>query len=527
MASFGVFGLLFAMLSGGGAGDLLDFVATDAYWKAKGVAVDVPARQLLAELAVPAGDAPAIRKLIRRLGSGEFADRDEATRALVKAGAGAVPLLERAAASDADPEVASRAGALVRQIRLADRGGSVRRLMAIRTLGERRAAEAAPKLKELLASKEMFVADYAARALAAIEGKPAATGTGSDRAALLRDLTLLPADCGAVAQLAVPRAGRESVARAAAGAALPPGANRDQAVAAMSAGLIAIADEVGNVRVDGVTIGLSAEVGPDNGFFVVVVRGQFDAAAASAAVRKAGGAQMKVTTVEGVEVFHPPGAFDTGGFAFPSDDRAVLLTGAKEDKLPYAQVFAALRKEAGAAAAPAGAITAAALAKAHPLLARPEFGALVAGVEKAGDDGRLWVACRVTPSYAQAPVFAAFAHLTLLGTNDKGSLSIRLAGAGDDAAKVGAAVDQVNQGIEQARGQMAQLVAGMPALKPVADLMGTLKATSDGKTAALTGTFNGDATALFAMLFGNFGSHSEPAAQAAPPVVEEVKPEKK
>jgi hypothetical protein len=56
--------------------------------------------------------------------------------------------------------------------------------------------------------------------------------------------------------------------------------------------------------------------------------------------------------------------------------------------------------------------------------------------------------------------------------------------------------------------------------------METLTAQADGKSAALTGTFKGDATALFAVPFATFTARAGPPVQAAPPVVEEVKPDK-
>src|SRR5207253_10196799 len=100
---------------GGGANDLLDMVHTDSYWKAKQVTVSV--EQLIA-------DATA----------GAPANADAAT-----------------------PQAAS-----------------VRRLMAIRTLGEMKKDEGLATLQSLVDSKEPFVGDYAKSAIASIQGKPIA-----------------------------------------------------------------------------------------------------------------------------------------------------------------------------------------------------------------------------------------------------------------------------------------------------------------------------------------------------------------
>src|SRR4051812_1355960 len=108
--------LIFTMLLGGGSGnELLDIIPTDAYWKAK--EVEVTATNILIELnSIKADDT--------------------------------------------------------------SKASAVRRLMAIRTLGELKSADAVPSLKSQLESKEMFIAAYAQRALNAIEGKPTAPASG-------------------------------------------------------------------------------------------------------------------------------------------------------------------------------------------------------------------------------------------------------------------------------------------------------------------------------------------------------------
>src|SRR5690349_1598070 len=95
--------LIFTMLLGGSSGnELLDLIPTDAYWKAK--AVDVSVANIMLEL------------------------------------------------NSIKPDDTSKETA-------------VRRLMAIRTLGELKNADAIPTLKSQLDSKEMFVTAYAQRAL--------------------------------------------------------------------------------------------------------------------------------------------------------------------------------------------------------------------------------------------------------------------------------------------------------------------------------------------------------------------------
>src|SRR4051812_50135780 len=70
VGSFGIFSILFALLSGG-ANDLLDFVSSDAYWKAKAVTVSM--EQLTAELKTEAGGGVA--GMIKGVGGGGEAQR--------------------------------------------------------------------------------------------------------------------------------------------------------------------------------------------------------------------------------------------------------------------------------------------------------------------------------------------------------------------------------------------------------------------------------------------------------------------
>src|SRR4051794_34330076 len=130
--------LIFTMLLGGSPGNqLLDLIPTDAYWKSKSIEITVPNVMLELNSIKP---------------------------------------------DDTSKEMA------------------VRRLMAIRTLGELKSADAIATLKTQLDSKEMFVASYAQRALNAIDGKPAPGSSGVPPDRMKADLYMLPEHCGAVAQ---------------------------------------------------------------------------------------------------------------------------------------------------------------------------------------------------------------------------------------------------------------------------------------------------------------------------------------
>src|SRR5436190_437209 len=191
-----IFLLLFSLIGGGGGNHLLDYASTQAYWKAKGVKVSVEAMR--AELNF--GKAQDITELLKQLGSPDGQERAAAAKKIVAVGEAALPQLEKVA-DVPDPEVAASVKKLIADISAASKVQAVRRLMAIRTLGELKKPESLTALRPLVDSRQMFVGEYAARAIAQIEGKPLSSG-GPTAEQKKADLWLLPADCRIVLQLA-------------------------------------------------------------------------------------------------------------------------------------------------------------------------------------------------------------------------------------------------------------------------------------------------------------------------------------
>jgi len=492
-STMGMFTLLMAMLSGG-ASELLDFVPTEAYWKAKGVTVST--EQLLTD-AAPAKGADA-SKLILKLGAGTPADRDAAARAILKLGPAVLPQLEKAK-TDPDLEIANRAGALIGQIKMSHKAGGVRALMAIRTLGERKKPEALTGLQALLGSKEPFVAEYAARAIAQIEGRPVpARQIPTD--GFKADLAMMPANLGALSQMSGLSGGRVSIEEAL--KALPPGEDAKQAVEQMTAALITAADQMGNVRLDGVTMGVSDDVGDKTGFVAIVARGQFDAGAIAAMMVNL---NVPSRSVDGVDVFSGERQV---AFFFPSDDRAVLLVGPNQDVLPVKELIAASRQEK------AGAIANAALAK------------LVAGIDPKVVG---WAVVTVNDNYRKAPILSAFDQVVLTITRGGELTKFAVKADGKDAKAVEAAVAQVDAGVKQAQQQLPQIVQMMPAMKPIADFVQSVKVEANGASAGMWAELKGDPSVLLmgpAMMWGvSVRAPVERAVEAAPAVIERVEPE--
>src|SRR3954451_3623310 len=254
--------VLLTLLTGNGT-DLLDYLPTQDYWQTKGVTVG--AKALIDELQ-PVKPGADITKLIAAMGAGNAAARDEAARKIEAMGPGVVPQLQKAAKLD-DPEISMRSKQLIQQINQSQKAAQVRRLMAIRTLGETKAKEALPTLQGLGKSEEPFIADYAAAAVAAIEGKAYERPHAPSGA----DAWLMPEGCRLVAHLSA-RGGRpvdfdamlknvpaQQVQREGQPAGPDAAAIRKQIVAQV----LAVAERTGNIRFDGATFGLSGDVGPN------------------------------------------------------------------------------------------------------------------------------------------------------------------------------------------------------------------------------------------------------------------------
>lgn len=501
------FGLLFLLsLLTTGVSDLLDVVPTDEYWRAKNVQVTEAA--IAGELAPPpaAGD---ITKLLDALGDDQPAVRDAAAAKIRAMGPAVVPQL-REAAKSGNPEVAARARQLSADVRTVGKAAGVRRLMAIRTAGEQKMRGLLPRLAELAKSDEMFVGDYAAAAVAAIEGKP----YDRPHAAAGDDAWLLPADTRAV--LHVGTAGRAKPVTAAdlaetmkmvSGAG--PGGNDEQAkqqVRQAMEQVIAVAEQTGNVRLDGLTVGVTGDVGNRAGRLVLIVRGRFDAKAcadaAAAALPKDGNARQAVAGVDAIRLQREFFAL------FPSDTRAAFVTfvgGPPAAATQLEEVATALKSGQG------------------PLRAVPEMAKLVGQADAALP---LWGALHVNDNFRQAPPLRALDWVTLAGRAEGEATEFRFDAKGQNGPAVAELVEMVNGGLGQARAMLKQAVdAGgfPPGLKKFADLGTRLLASmkcatdeADPTRATLTGRIDAPPTVLLLGVFG-VGVPRAAAGPAAPP----------
>jgi hypothetical protein len=482
--------MMMLVLLGGGGNDLLDFISPEAYWKAKGVEVTV--ENLLAELK-PAGivDTSA---LIKQLGASEYEAREEASRRLAAMGPAVLPELRKAARSS-DPEIAGRAGKIIHGLSGKARERVVRRLMAIRTLGERKDRRAIPTLRKLLNSKAIFEAEYARAAIAAIEGKPFKRPGASARA-MQSDLWLLPANCGAVGQVGMLPGKPIDIKQIlkTLGPMLPEG-KADKAMEQVNKMIISVADRVGNIRLDGITFGVAETVGNDTGNAVLVVRGLYDPAAVREVLM---GQRAKSEKVGRTEVLR----IDIMAVILASNDRLVFMVGASKEQLPVAQMVAALKSGKGKLAGDKA----------------------MAGLIKSVDTTNpVWAVARVSESYRQAEMLAPFKTVTLVGKRKAGQMDFTLKARGVDAEKVAVAVGQFNKLMAEGCEEMARVAEKMPAMKPITEFIGSIKAVVDGTNATLTARLKGDMKTLLGMPLMMF-SHSSEAREVA---VEAIKREQR
>ena len=90
-------------------------------------------------------------------------------------------------------------------------------------------------------------------------------------------------------------------------------------------------------------------------------------------------------------------------------------------------------------------------------------------------------------------------------------------------------MDQVNQGLNEAKNTLPRLAQQMPAMKPLAEFVTSIQCEADGNKASLTSAFQGEAASLFIMpmMFGAGQAQPIPPQPVAPPPLPPVQPANK
>jgi hypothetical protein len=453
--------------------DLLDMIPTNSYWLAKHV---TPTVEQLEQDTAPEKVPENVKQLISDLAADDFKTRENARKALEAMGPAAAPLLKPAQDSK-DPEVAAVANTLVKQFAEHGKERDVRRLMAIRTLGERKEKSALPTLKNLVNSKDLFVSDYALRAVAQIEGNKLTRIDHKKEVAA--DLQLLPKNLSFIGQ-ATGLPGTALTLDKILDQALDPanqnpflggpnagGKNPDKKkmLARLTTKVLDVVERIGNIRIDGITLGVSENVGPRGGFAVIAIRGKYDPAALLPAIKLLNPDDVKQSREGNIDQLQ----FGTETTVlFPSSDLLVFVpSGNTEDRAPAVEnALAVLKGGKG------------------NLDENKELTALMKTVDTTGP---AWAVLRLNADMKKEKTFEPFDTVTLSSKGDKDSVHYSVVAKGADAEKVKASVDETAKGIQQAIVQVKQIAGQMKQMQAVVDLLESIKVTADGATAKLDG----------------------------------------
>lgn len=469
------FAMVMMILLSGNSSELLDMLSCNAYWQAKGVQISAPA--MLGELKPAApGEDPA--PYIKKLGAASEQERDEAYAKLLTMGAAIVPEVKKAADSS-NADIAARAQLLLKEVASASKASQVRRLMAIRALGELKDASAVTELKKLLDSKTLFEPEYAARAIAAIEGKPAPARADLTKQ-MKSDLGLLPRNCGLVLQANLYASSGKARTTEEIIKSMAPTMGGDPAsmLPEINKQLITLAETVGNVRLEGLTLGLADNVSNNNGFVVFILRGLYDAEAMQNAlqnfVKNGNTTRQTVGKIEFLKLDRE--------FAITlQPDRAVLVGGPSQNPLPLEELAAALESGKG------------------KLSENKLMTDLIASTDTTGP---LWGAALVSDAYRQAgPLVAPFDTAVLSSKKSGDRLDLKLLAKGSDANEVSKALAVLNAGLIMANQQTATMAQQIPTFKPLADFMASIKPQIDGATVTITASLSGDIMSFITLPF--------------------------
>ena len=447
--------LLVLLAAQGGGNDLLDYADTAAFWQSEGVEMTVGA--LSRELRPPRiGD---ISGLIKQLGDADWQVRDAAHKKILAMGPGVLDQLEKAAKSD-DPETSIRAKALMQGLRERVKGAAVRRLMAIRALGELKNKDALPVLKPLLDSKELFVAEYASRAIAQIEGKPFIRPRPPD-ARRLKDLELLPADSVIVFQLTLPNDAQMSFAKAfESGGKLLKGADVEALTKQVTRVVTRQAMRFGNIRLDAAAVGVATNEDGDDPTAAIVLLGKYDHERMGEVMKEL---QLKPAKIGRQAAFKLD---EQVMLAFPSNDRMVVILEDEDSDKALRDVGNALKGQGagGPMADPAMA----------PLLARVNM------------KSPLWMAVRLVGVMRGEGICDAFVADSV---EKDGRLSVRLVLDGDTPESAQELLDDIRktlnsalEEVERTHEEWRGLQAGEKLLKGMKDLNSQI----EGKRITLT-----------------------------------------
>jgi hypothetical protein len=350
---------------------------------------------------------------------------------------------------------------------------AVRRLMAIRTLGELKKKESIATLKPLLKSKTLFEAEYAAAAIAAIEGKKFKR-PGLSAKERMKDIHLLPEGCGVVGQATIPPGKAVDIAKAIQAMGNMGGQAQEKMLLQLTSMLTMAAGHVGNVRIDAVTVGVSSDMGDNTGFVVLIARGRYDTEAVRKVLVEVG--VCNTEAIDGAEVFL---LGKQAAIFLPSSDRLILIVGPGEVQKPIAEMIAAVKAGKGG------------------LTADSDMGKLIKTVDTASP---IWAASVLSDTYRQDSLLAPFDTMTLTTKSVGDTHNFTITAVGSDAGKVALAAKEWDERIAQGRRETAKNVEFLPMFKRAVDIINSMKAVTEGPKLTVTASMKGGSPLMGVLL---------------------------
>ncbi|MFN3167938.1 MAG: hypothetical protein ACE37H_12840 [Phycisphaeraceae bacterium] len=434
-----IFMLMFA-LGGGNGGDLLDFGSTDIYWQMREqrvIDVATMSEVLDDDDAISADTLMAIRAL------GEL---------------GMVP--------DADPATK---------------------------------AQIVEKLTPLVDSKEPFVGQYAKRSIAWVKGEDPPARPKATQAQLDADLAILPHTSQVVGQMRI----GNGVGPIDWNKLLPDmgenGPDRGEMIGEISGMVAQAAAMIGNARLDAVTVGAQFFGNGDDGYAVILGRGQYDRIGLQIALQdmaeeQGEDSELSFYSIGDIEVIVSKSRWEQFAILMPSDEVFVFMVGESDQGSKMFPIDE----------------TADRLAKGDAQLA---FSDIVTKQMKQVDRDKAiaWVAMQVPPPLRQEveEVFGPFeaAHASAV-RNDEGDIDVAWKAEGSDAQAIDLAVAKMNEELAEGRVEIREEMARNPELKPMFEplikMMDSLHVEAEGKT--MTGGIQvpGNIGAVMQMMFMGF-----------------------
>jgi len=129
------------------------------------------------------------------------------------------------------------------------------------------------------------------------------------------------------------------------------------------------------------------------------------------------------------------------------------------------------------------------------LTASSDMGKLIKTIDTTSP---IWAAAKMSETYRKESLFAPFDTMAMTSKVAKGVQNFKLVAVGKDAEKVAQAVKQFDGHMAEGRRETARAVERMPAIKPMADFIASIKAKADGTKVTVTASMKGS-TALMGM----------------------------